>query len=165
MCQQEPSEGGVIVPGMQGNAMERARERLAEARAGRPDAADVSAVLERTHLQLAELSSAADGLAATLPTQVVDAVRDGVRREAAPMGRQVAEVRGMAVQLLRRLERLETELAAERHARVDDLGLLVDLIGAGWQSVDERLARIEQAIGSAPATVHRLGDRRADTQS
>jgi hypothetical protein len=150
---------------MQGNAMERARERLAAASAARPDAADVSAVLERTHLQLVELSSAADGLAATLPTQVVDAVRDGVRREAAPMGRQVAEVRGMAVQLLRRLERLESDLAAERHARIDDLGLLVDLIGAGWQSVDERLARIEQAIGSAPATVHRLGDRRADAQS
>lgn len=143
--------------------MERARERLADAAAARPDAADVSAVLERTHLQLVELSSAADGLATALPEQVADAVRDGVRREAAPMGRQVAEVRGMAVQLLRRLERLEIDLAAERHARVDDLGLLVDLIGAGWQSVDERLARIEQAIGSAPATVHRLGDRRAES--
>ena len=69
----------------------------------------------------------------------------------------------MAVQLLRRLERLETDLTAERHARVDDLGLLVDLIDAGWQSVDERLARIEQTIGSAPATVHRLGDRRAES--
>jgi hypothetical protein len=148
---------------MEGNAMERARGRLAAAAAARPGAADVSAVLERTHLQLVELSSAADGLAAALPEQVVDAVRDGVRREAAPMGRQVAEVRGMAVQLLRRLERLEIDLAAERHARVDDLGLLVDLIGAGWQSVDERLARIEQAIGSAPATVHRLGDRRAES--
>jgi hypothetical protein len=150
---------------MQGNAMERARERLAAAAAARPDEADVSAVLERTHLQLVELSSAADGLAATLPTQVVDAVRDGVRREAAPMGRQVAEVRGMAVQLLRRLERLENDLAAERHARVDDLGLLVDLVGAGWQSVDERLARIEQTLGATEATVHRLGDRRADAQS
>jgi hypothetical protein len=150
---------------MQGDAMERARERLDRAAAARPDAADVSAVLERTHLQLVELSSAADGLAATLPTQVVDAVRDGVRREAAPMGRQVAEVRGMAVQLLRRLERLETDLVAERHARVDDLGLLVDLIGAGWQSVDERLARIEQALGAREATVHRLGERRADAQS
>jgi hypothetical protein len=57
---------------------------------------------------------------------------------------------------------LENELTAERHARVDDLGLLVDLIGAGWQSVDERLERIEQAIGSKPATVHRLGERRAE---
>lgn len=143
--------------------MERARERLAQAAAARADAADVGAVLERTHLQLVELSTAADRLESTLPDQVADAVREGVRREAAPMGRQVAEVRGMAVQLLRRLERIETDLASERHARVDDLGLLVDLIGAGWQSVDERLARIEQALGTREATVHRLGDRRADS--
>ena len=112
---------------------------------GAPDAADVSAVLERTHLQLVELSVRRRRARRGPAPQVVDAVREGVRREAAPMGRQVAEVRGLAVQLLRRLERLETDLAAERHARVDDLGLLVDLIGAGWQSVDERLARIEQA--------------------
>jgi hypothetical protein len=149
---------------MQEHAMERARERLADAAAGRPAGADVSAMLERTHLQLVELSAAADGLGSTLPNQVAEAVREGVRREAAPVGRQLAEVRGMAVQLLRRLARLEGELTAERHARVDDLGLLVDLIGAGWQSVDERLARIEQAVGSSGATVHRLGDRRADVE-
>ena len=147
---------------MHEHAMERARERLAEAAAARTDAADVSAVLERTHLQLVELSTAADQLESTLPDKVADAVREGVKREAGPMGRQVAEVRGMAVQLLRRLERIETDLAAERHARIDDLGLLVDLIGAGWQSVDERLARIEQALGTREATVHRLGDRRAE---
>ena len=130
--------------------MDRARERLADASAGRPGDADVSAMLERTHLQLVELATAADGLGSTLPAQVGEAVREGVRREAAPIGRQLAEVRGMAVQLLRRLERLENDLAAERHARVDDLGLLVDLIGAGWQSVDERLARIEQALARRP---------------
>jgi hypothetical protein len=121
-------------------------------------------MLERTHLQLVELSTAADGLGSTLPTQVADAVREGVRREAAPVGRQLAEVRGMAVQLLRRLDRLEADLTAERHARVDDLGLLVDLIDAGWKSVDERLSRIEQAVGSSGATVHRLGQRRAEQQ-
>jgi hypothetical protein len=142
--------------------MDRARERLAEAAAARTDKATVDAVLERTHLQLVELSAAADQLGSTLPDQVAEAVREGVKREAGLMGRQVAEVRGMAVQLLRRLERIETDLAAERHARVDDLGLLVDLIGAGWQSVDERLARIEQALGTREATVHRLGDRRAE---
>ena len=34
-------------------------------------------------------------------------------------------------QLLRRLERVETDLLAERHARVDDLALLVDLVSSG----------------------------------
>jgi hypothetical protein len=37
-------------------------------------------------------------------------------------------VRGLANQTIRRLERIETELLAERNSRVDDLGLLVDLI-------------------------------------
>jgi hypothetical protein len=44
----------------------------------------------------------------------------------------------------RRLERLEQELLAERHARVDDLALLVDLVTSGWQGVDNHLRRIEE---------------------
>ena len=143
-------------------AIDRARERLAEATAGRPREADVTAALERTHTQLSELSRVTAGLEAELPEQVAAAVRDGVRREAAPVGRQLAEVRGMAVQISRRLDRLEAELTAERYARVDDLGLLVDLISSGWTTVDERLARIERLLGTPGATVHRLGDRRAD---
>jgi hypothetical protein len=142
-------------------AMERARERLAEAAAGRPGSADVSAALERTRGQLAELAAVAAELESGLPERVGEAVREGMRREAAPVGRQLAEVRGMTVQIMRRLERLETELTAERHARVDDLGLLVDLIGSSWKSVDERLARMEEALGTRPATVHQLEDRRA----
>jgi hypothetical protein len=147
---------------MDDHAMERARTRLAEAADARPREADVAAVLQRTQTQLVELSTTAATLEAALPDQVAAAVRDGVRREAAPVGRQLAEVRGMAVQVLRRLERLETDLTAERYARIDDLGLLVDLIGSGWKSVDERLARIEQALGTRGATVHHLGDRRAE---
>ena len=75
-----------------------------------------------------------------------DAVREGVRGEAAPMGRQLAEVRGLLTQTIRRLERVETDITAERYSRVDDLGLLVDLITSGWRSVDDRLARIERAV-------------------
>ena len=45
----------------------------------------------------------------------------------------------MMNQVLRRLEHLEGELLAERHARVDDLALLVDLVASGWKSVNERL--------------------------
>ena len=147
---------------MDEHAMDRARERLEEAAAGRPRDADVSAALERAHRQLADLSATAAGLEIALPEQVAAAVRDGVRKEAAPVGRQLAEVRGMAFQMLRRLERLEAELTAERYARVDDLGLLVDLVGSGWKSIDERLARIEHLLGARGGTVHRLGNRRAE---
>lgn len=147
---------------MDGDALDRARERLAEAASGRPREADVGAALERTRAQLVQLSSVAAGLESTLPAQVATAVRDGVRQEAAPIGRQLAEVRGMAVQMLRRLEQLESDLVAERYARVDDLGVLVDLIGSGWKSVDDRLARIERALGRRGATVTHLADRRAE---
>jgi hypothetical protein len=49
-------------------------------------------------------------------------------------------------QALRRLERLEQELMAERTARIDDLGILVDLVTSGWSGVDARLRRLESGI-------------------
>src|SRR5262249_56327435 len=93
---------------------------------------------------------------AALPGQVGEAVREGIRSEARPVSRQLAEVRGLANQTIRRLERIEHELLAERNSRVDDLGLLVDLIDSGWRAVDERLRRIEEALHSPRrATVYR----------
>jgi hypothetical protein len=61
------------------------------------------------------------------------------------VGRSLAEIRGLLNQANRRLERLEQELLAERHARIDDLALLVDLVASGWQGVDERLLRLEES--------------------
>ena len=60
---------------------------------------------------------------------------------------------------------LEGDLLAERHARVDDLALLVDLVTSGWQSVDERLGahrgRSARAGSSREgAVVYRIEDRR-----
>ena len=93
------------------------------------------------------------GSARPIDEQVVAAVRDGVRAEAAPVGRHLAEVRGLSVRAIRQLERIESNLGAERSARVDDLAVLVDLVSAGWRTVDERLARIEELLG---------GDERLD---
>ena len=148
-----------IVALMDGDALERARERLAEVAAGKPQPGDVEAALERARQQVEELAATAAELEASLPDRVGEAVRDGIRVEARPVGRQLAEVRGLANQTIRRLERIETELLAERGSRVDDLGLLVDLIDSGWRAVDERLRRIEDAI-QAPrgATVYRIGE-------
>jgi hypothetical protein len=74
------------------------------------------------------------------------ALRDGLREEAAPLSRRLAEVKGLANQVIRRLERMEADLAAERRARIDDLALLVDLVTAEWRSLNERLDRIERAL-------------------
>ena len=79
-----------------------------------------------------------------LPDAVGSALRDGLREEAAPISRRLAEVKGLSNQMVRRIERLETDLLAERHARVDDLALLVELITGQWRAMNERLDRIER---------------------
>jgi hypothetical protein len=148
---------------MTDDAFERARERLQEAAEGRPTAAAVDAALERARAQVEELAQAAAQLQATLPARIEGALQDGVREQVRPVGRNLAEIRGLSNQLIRRLERIEGDLLAERHARVDDLALLVDLISTGWKSVDERLGSLEKSLQSEGAVVYRIEERRADT--
>ena len=153
------SAGHAIVGVVDEGALDRARERLAEAAAGTPQPGDVEAALDRARTQVEALAATAAELEASLPDRVGEAVRDGIRVEARPVSRQLAEVRGLANQTIRRLERIETELMAERNSRVDDLGLLVDLIDSGWRAVDERLRRMEEALQQPRgATVYRIGE-------
>ncbi len=123
-------------------ALSRVNERLAAAADARTTPADVDAALERARLAVDSLAQASTHLQESLP----GAIQDGLREHFRPSARHLAEVRGMMNQLLRRLEHLEGDLLAERHARVDDLALLVDLVASGWQSANERLARIEEAL-------------------
>jgi hypothetical protein len=124
-------------------------------------------VLERAREQVEALAGVAAELEASLPRRVEAAVQDGVREQARPVGRNLAEVRGLLNQVVRRLERLEGELASERHARVDDLALLVDLISSGWKGVDARLALVEALVNRLErgleerggAIVYRIEDR------
>ena len=138
--------------------IDRAKDRLDRVF----DPAATDAALERARDGVEALAQATAEFEASLPGRVEDAVRSGVHSQAAPIARQLAEVRGLSNQIIRRLERLETELVAERNARVDDLALLVDLVSSGWQSVDERMARVERHLGAAaPAPVLRLEERQA----
>ena len=147
---------------MDHEAIERARERIASAAEGRADPAAVEAILERARHGLEDLAAAAAELQGALPEQVGAAVREGIASEARPVGRQLAEVRGLMNQVLRRLERLEGDGLSERHARVDDLALLVDLVTSGWKGVDDRLARLEQHLRSngGGGVVYRIEERR-----
>jgi hypothetical protein len=146
---------------MNPEAIEQATARLASVRR-RSDAAETHAALERAHAQLEAFAETTAGLEASLPARVGDAVREGLRAETLPVARQLAEVRGLQGQVLRRLEGVQREAAADRHARVDDLAVLVDLVASGWRAVNERLDRLEQAIAGpeGEAVVLRL-DRRA----
>jgi len=123
-------------------ALERANVRLAEAADGRVSPAAVDAALERARAAIESLAQVSAEVQEGLP----GAIQEGLKEHFRPSARHLAEVRGLMNQMLRRLERLEGDLLTERHARVDDLALLVDLISSGWQSVNERLAKIEEAL-------------------
>jgi hypothetical protein len=147
---------------MDADAIKRAQERIDEAALGRVEPAALDAALERARDQVAALAATAAELEASLPGRVGDAVEDGLRAQVLPVARHVAEVRGLMNQLIRRLEHVEGDLLAERHSRVDDLALLVDLIASGWRGVDRRLSRIEAGLEqSRGATVYRIEDRQA----
>ncbi len=123
-------------------ALERANVRLAEAADGRVSPAAVDAALERARAAIESLAQVSAEVQEGLP----GAIQEGLKEHFRPSARHLAEVRGLMNQMLRRLERLEGDLLTERHARVDDLALLVDLIASGWQSVNNRLAKIEEAL-------------------
>jgi hypothetical protein len=111
--------------------------------------AEIEAMLERARAGIEGLAVATAELEASLPERVGSAVREGLQAQAAPVARQLAEVRGLSNLTIRRLEALAGHVEAERHARLDDLAVLVDLIASGWQGVEQRLDRIEQRL---PAT-------------
>jgi hypothetical protein len=75
-----------------------------------------------------------------------EALRDGLREEAAPISRRLAEVKGLSNNAIRRLDGIEQTLSSERDARIDDLALLVELLTEGWRSLNARLDRIEKAL-------------------
>jgi hypothetical protein len=75
-----------------------------------------------------------------------EVLRDGLREEAAPISRRLAEVKGLSNHTIRRLDGIEHTLAGERDARIDDLALLVELLTEGWRSLNARLDRIETAL-------------------
>jgi hypothetical protein len=89
--------------------------------------------------------------------EIREALRDGLREEAAPISRRLAEVKGLSNNAIRRLETIEQTIDSERIARIDDLTLLVDLLTEGWRAMNARLDRIEAAL-QPPSNVVQLRD-------
>jgi hypothetical protein len=154
---------------MDREALDRARARIAESRAGRPEDAELAAALEGARSALDELAGRTAELEASVPERLGRAIEDGMRDQVVPVARNLAEVRGLSGQTIRRLERLQGDLDAERRARVEDLALLVDLIAGGWRAVERRLDRLERSfdrlermLEDVPgAQVYRLQDRQS----
>jgi len=125
-------------------ALDTALERLAEAAAGRREAPALEATVERSRKQLEDFAASVATLEAAIPERLGAALRDGMRDEVLPVARQLAEMRGLFNHVISRFERLEAEVVADRHARVDDLELLVTLVSSAWKSLDARLANVER---------------------
>jgi hypothetical protein len=139
------------------DAIARAQQRIEDAAAGRTDPAELDAALQRARIAVESLAATTARFEAGLP----EAIQDGLKEHFRPSARHLAEVRGLTNQVIRRLEHIEGDLLAERHARVDDLSLLVDLIASSWRSVEERLAKLEEGLTRDGAVVYRLGERQA----
>ena len=140
---------------MLSDPVQRAERRLGAASRS-TDPAEADATLERARAALESLADRAAELEAVVPERLGAALADAMRAEVLPVGRHVAEVRGLSNATIRRLERLQLDVAAERKARVDDLAVLVELVRAGWDGVERRLAHVE---GSLERLVRSLEDR------
>ena len=127
-------------------------DAVARARTRPADQPAMDAALERARAAVEALAQTTAEMEAGLPV----AIQDGLKEHFRPSARHLAEVRGLMNQVIRRLEGLETDLLAERNARVDDLALLVDLVSSGWRSVEQRLAKIEERLAPDDAVVYRL---------
>ena len=77
----------------------------------------------------------------------------GCARRRRPISRRLAEVKGLSNNAIRRLERLEALIESERNARVDDLGLLVDLLTEGWRAMNARLDAHRGGPAAEPSNV------------
>ena len=130
---------------MDRDAIERARIRLAAAGEGDTEPS-LEALLERARAGLEALAVTTAELEGGMPERLDTALQQGLREEVLPVARHLAEVRGLSGQTIRRLERLQGDLAAERKARIEDLALLVDLISSGWRGVERRLDRLERVL-------------------
>jgi hypothetical protein len=139
------------------DAIARAQQRIEDAAAGRTDPGELDAALQRARTAVETLAATTARFEAGLP----EAIQDGLREHFRPSARHLAEVRGLTSQVVRRLERIEGDMLADRHARVDDLALLVDLIASGWRSVEERLGKLEEGLKRDDAVVYSLGERQA----
>lgn len=124
-------------------ALKRVQLRVSRSAGTSPPAAGFEAAPERSRAQIEELQATTAALESDIPTLIGEAVRDGLRTEALPISRQIAELRGLANEANRRLARIEADVLAERKARIEDLALLVDLVSAGWRGIDARLDRLE----------------------
>jgi hypothetical protein len=72
--------------------------------------------------------------------------------EIRPLAERMTVVDQLLEQLIEDFDAAKDELRRARSERVEDLALLVDLITAGWRTMDQRLNRIERKLDESLQT-------------
>jgi hypothetical protein len=80
-----------------------------------------------------------DAVDGTLPAEFGSVVYEAVRIEVRPVGEHVAQLKSLLAEIVDRL-------GDERRERIEDLGLMTELLIEGWKGVDRRLGRIEKVL-------------------
>lgn len=102
---------------------------------------------ERARTQLFEgFARATAELEASVPREVGTVVIEALRVEVRPVAERVATMSALIEEAIEAWKDLRSEVASERRERLEDVELLVELVTAGWRSVDRRLGRVERML-------------------
>jgi hypothetical protein len=138
-----PQETSVVEPSPRPRVGEITEAPEAEQRANEETVVEArEELMERINRATAELQT-------RLPEGVGSVVYEAVRVEVEPVARHMDQMGALVERLGRVVERIDGSVTSERQARLNDIKLLTDLIVTGWQTVDRRLARVEQMLESA----------------
>lgn len=137
-------------------ALEAARadaaRRIAELRrstelSAAPALPDLRSVLSRAEDHVSELRDTAADLKAVLPTRVEAAISRALAgSEGTPLGRQVEDLRRLALETTAAMDSLAGDVHGDQIGRVEDLETMVDLIAASTTAVRGDVARLESEL-------------------
>ncbi len=142
------------------DAREAALRRIGELRqrslaTSEPAGPDLRTLLARSERHVDELRRSASELAAILPTRVEAAVARALGEDEGGLGRRLDRVVEQNGALVAAIERVESDLLAERMARVEDLEVLVDLVSGGLTSLRADLRAVRRELAELQAVVGR----------
>jgi chromosome segregation ATPase len=125
-------------------AVRRILELRGEAPA--PDAGELRSLLARVEVKAGETSAAARELSAVLPTRVEAAVERVVAENAATVARRLDAVQADSEEISDAIARVESDLVAERLARIEDLEALIALVASGVSAIRADVARLNDRV-------------------
>jgi phage shock protein A len=144
------------------DARAQAVRRILELRGERPaaDVVDLRALIARVDVRAGEANAAAKELSAVLPTRVEAAIERVVSDNAAGVGRRLDAVHSSTEEIADAIARIESDLVAERLARIEDLEALVGLVSAGVSAIRADVARLNGRVAELAAQVEQPRETR-----